>query len=276
MSRIRSVKPEFWTSEQVLECSTNARLMFLGLWNFCDDAGRHPYSAKQVKAEVFPSDDFTAQDILGMLEELSTNGLIARYVSGGKEYFYVTGWKHQRIDKPQEPKYPDPFAEHSQIVPRTIPPDTIGEDRKGKDVIRAVADATRPTTNFYFLKFWEAYPRRKGSNPKGPAEKLFDAAVKSGVPPDAIVAAVRAGIGFDRDKIGTEYIPQAVKWLRDRRWQDDGAEVPSGNVPGFYAAFGSKQLDAWDKTKPGGYPRDKAGGWRFPSEWPPGHKQEAA
>jgi hypothetical protein len=50
----------------------------------------------------------------------------------------------------------------------------------------------------------------------------------------------------------------------------------STDGPGFYAPFGSAQLDAWDKTKPGGYPRDKAGGWRFPTEWPPGYKQEAA
>jgi hypothetical protein len=52
--------------------------------------------------------------------------------------------------------------------------------------------------------------------------------------------------------------------------------VKTAEIVGFYATFGSEQLDAWDKTKPGGYPRDKAGGWRFPSEWPPGHKQEAA
>jgi hypothetical protein len=48
----------------------------------------------------------------------------------------------------------------------------------------------------------------------------------------------------------------------------------SADLPGFYAPFGSPQLEAWDKTKVGGYPRDKHGGWRFPTEWPP--KQEAA
>jgi hypothetical protein len=44
---------------------------------------------------------------------------------------------------------------------------------------------------------------------------------------------------------------------------------------GFYAPFGSEQLEAWDRTKPGGYPRDKGGGWRFPTEWPPGHEVAA-
>lgn len=140
MSRIRSIKPEFWTSEQVMECSTNARLLFIGIWNFCDDKGRHPFSAKQCKAEVFPSDNFTDEDVLGMLQELSKNDLIVMYRHENKEYFFVKGWKHQRIDKPQAPKYPDPDDDCSQIIPRIFPPDTIGEDRKGYDLeVRANA-----------------------------------------------------------------------------------------------------------------------------------------
>ena len=134
MSRIRTIKPEFWTSAQVLECSTNVRLLFLGLWNFCDDKGRHPASPKQVKAEVFPADPFTMDEIQTMLDELAQNDLIRFYVHENTTYFYVTGWKHQRIDKPQDPKYPDPFDEHSQSIPRTIPPDTILSDRILKDI----------------------------------------------------------------------------------------------------------------------------------------------
>jgi hypothetical protein len=275
MSRIRSIKPEFWTSEQVLECSTNARLLFLGLWNFCDDMGRHPYSAKQAKAEVFPADKFTEKDILGMLEELTKNGLIARYASGGKEYFYVTGWKHQRIDKPQPAKYPDPFAEDSTIIPGTIPPDRIGEDTKGKDDIRAVADATRPSGDL-FDEFWEAYPKRQGANPSAPARKKWDAAIKSGVDPGLIIKAIKSGIGYDPAKINTEYIPRASTWLNEQRWREYRHAIEVVELSGFYAPFGSPQLEAWDRTKPGGYPRDKAGGWRFPTEWPPGYKQEAA
>ncbi|MGE5166367.1 MAG: hypothetical protein ACM3IH_20415, partial [Sphingobacteriales bacterium] len=107
--------------------------MFIGLWNFCDDAGRHPYSAKQAKAEVFPADDFTEKQVSGWLQELCTNDLIARYAANNKEYFYVKGWEHQRIDKPHAPKYPDPFAEDSTTIPGTLPPDRIGKDKIGKD-----------------------------------------------------------------------------------------------------------------------------------------------
>ena len=79
MARIRSIKPDFWRSEQVLECSTNARLLFIGLWNFCDDAGRHRYSLKNIKAEVFPGDEIKLETIHGLLKELSRNSLIETY-----------------------------------------------------------------------------------------------------------------------------------------------------------------------------------------------------
>ena len=133
MARIRSIKPEFWSSEQVMECSPTVRLLFVGLWNFCDDYGRHTLAPKQIKAQVFPCDDFTPEDIRRMLDELETNGLIMPYTVGGIEYFEVTGWHHQKIDKPQKAKYPGPFDDHSENGSRTLATDLIGEDRKGMD-----------------------------------------------------------------------------------------------------------------------------------------------
>ena len=115
-----------------MECSTNARLLFIGMWNFSDDAGRLPSSAKSLRAQIFPGDDFQLSDIQGMIDELSTNNLVLKYVIEEKEYLQITGWHHQRIDKPQKPKYPAPLLDHSKNGTGTIPPDTIGKDRKGK------------------------------------------------------------------------------------------------------------------------------------------------
>ncbi|KKK60207.1 hypothetical protein LCGC14_3026700, partial [marine sediment metagenome] len=42
MARIRTVKPDFWTSEDVAAVSRNARLLFIGLLNFADDVGNGP------------------------------------------------------------------------------------------------------------------------------------------------------------------------------------------------------------------------------------------
>lgn len=141
MARIRSIKPEFWTSEQVMECSTNARLLFIGLWNFCDDTGRHPASPKQIKALVFPADDFSAEDVRRMLDELASHDLLSFYTVDGKEFFHITGWRHQKIDRPQDPKYPGPDDGHSSTVRRTLATEGIGEEGNREEKKDRGADA---------------------------------------------------------------------------------------------------------------------------------------
>lgn len=146
MARIRSIKPEFWTSQQIVECSTNARLLFVGLWNFSDDNGIHPAEPKRLKMEIFPGDEFTVEQIAGWIGELLKAGLLHEYGSEGRRYWLVTGWKkHQRIDKPSC-KYPLPTAvdsantqigldEHSTNDRRELdepsPPEGKGVEGKG-------------------------------------------------------------------------------------------------------------------------------------------------
>lgn len=101
MARIRTTKPEFWSSEQIMELSPLARLAFIGLWNFCDDGGVHPASARTLKAEIFPSDDVSSDDVSGLVSEMIAHGLVAEFTADSKCYWIVTGWeKHQRIAKP--------------------------------------------------------------------------------------------------------------------------------------------------------------------------------
>jgi hypothetical protein len=136
MARIRTIKPEFWTAEQVMECSPIARLLFIGMWNFCDDGGNHPASCKTLKAEVFPGDDLTTLAIAELIRELIDNALVAEYESGGKRYWHVTGWHHQKIEKPnsKHPKPPSgelprPVAEHSPTNDRPVAEDSATDRR---------------------------------------------------------------------------------------------------------------------------------------------------
>ncbi len=108
MARIRTVKPEFWTAEQVMELSRDARLLFIGLWNFCDDAGVHPAAYKTLKAEVFPGDDVTAANIQAMVSEILNQGLLVEFEHEGRRWWHVTGWKHQLINRPTPSRYPKP------------------------------------------------------------------------------------------------------------------------------------------------------------------------
>ena len=148
MARIRTVKPEFWTSQQVVECSTNARLLFIGLWNFCDDNGIHPAEPKRLKMEVFPGDSFTVKDIGTWIDELLKVGLLLEYEAEGRRYWLVTGWKkHQKIDKPSY-KHPLPPMTNSENTNGTLgddspsvrrsfaerhPPESNGVESKGRE-----------------------------------------------------------------------------------------------------------------------------------------------
>lgn len=125
MSRIRSIKPEFWASEQIGECSTNARLLFVGLWNFADDNGIHPAKPLQLKAEVFPFDAFTRDDVRRWIDELLAVGLLREYSVESETYWIVTGWsKHQKIDRPST-KYPLPLADDSPNIRRGLDEDSL-------------------------------------------------------------------------------------------------------------------------------------------------------
>ena len=85
MARIRSIKPEYFVSDQVVECSRDARLAFIGIWVFSDDQGVHPASPRKLKLEVFPGDDVTTDEVAEWVAELTTGGLLEEY-RGGDEF----------------------------------------------------------------------------------------------------------------------------------------------------------------------------------------------
>jgi hypothetical protein len=101
MARIRTIKPEFWTSPQVVACSIPARLAFVGLLNFCDDNGIHPASVSRLRMQVFPEDDIGDDKVKQLVSELIQAGLVAVYTVGDEVFWLITGWaRHQKIDKP--------------------------------------------------------------------------------------------------------------------------------------------------------------------------------
>lgn len=136
MARIRTVKPEFWSSEQVMECSRDARLLFIGIWNFADDYGNHPASPKTIKALVLPGDEVDSSTVQGWLDELSANGLLAYYDHSGKRYLHICGWKHQKIEKPTR-KHPA-YAEAEKKDEEEADPDEEG------DSLPSAPDSTGP------------------------------------------------------------------------------------------------------------------------------------
>jgi hypothetical protein len=114
MARIRTIKPDFWTDEKIVELSAFARLLFIGLWNFADDDGRMVYSPKKIKMQIFPGDSL---DILELFGEIRGKLLVDIYTIDCIDYLQVSRFsKHQKIDKRAPSKYP------ANIHPPRIPP----------------------------------------------------------------------------------------------------------------------------------------------------------
>jgi hypothetical protein len=117
--RIRSIKPEFWTSEDIAALDWPTRLLFVGLWSYVDDSGVGRDSDKLIKAALFPLEEDPRETLATVsrgLQNLSEGGQITRYTVDGKPFLYVNAWEsHQRIDKPNKARYPAPTCENAVI-----------------------------------------------------------------------------------------------------------------------------------------------------------------
>ncbi len=96
------------------------------------------------------------------------------------------------------------------------------EREEGETEKRRVLVARAPKDE-RFEELRKAYPRRKGGDPGPPAAKLFLAAVKAGTDPQVVIDGAKRFAVEEAQNINTPYIPQLVKWLRDKRWLDYGS-----------------------------------------------------
>jgi hypothetical protein len=109
VARIRSIKPQAFTSESLASRSRDARWAFAGLWTYCDDDGYGKADPRLIKGALFPlDDDVTPSVVTEYLDELSREDdpLICRYEVDGRTYLHVISWEHQSIQKKTGSKLP--------------------------------------------------------------------------------------------------------------------------------------------------------------------------
>jgi hypothetical protein len=107
MARKRTLPPQFWTCEAVIDCDPMTRLLFLGLWTFADDLGVQPLKPRTIRFEVFPGDAIDDERVRAMIDELHARGLVRVYAVDGKEYVAVVDWEqYQSVGKRARRRYP--------------------------------------------------------------------------------------------------------------------------------------------------------------------------
>mgnify|MGYP001379565114 CR=1 FL=1 len=105
MPRKRMIDPEFWNDEEIGGWSVEARLFYIGLWNFADDEGRLRAHPKLLKSQIFPYDEKI--NIEKLKREVSKK--VLWYQVDGQEYGFIKNFlKHQVINRPTKSRIPAP------------------------------------------------------------------------------------------------------------------------------------------------------------------------
>lgn len=229
MARIRTIKPEFFTSEDVVSLSPLARLLYIACWCEADKEGRMFWKPRTLKMRYLPADDC---DIESLCAELVSGGLVRLYGEGLA--FIPAFTTHQHVN-PRESVSQLPAPDEKLTRQRRVPTrdqrvnsgidPQVGREGKGKERKTRGASSTEDG----FAVFWLAYPNRKA---RQAAEKAW-----AKLAPDAeLQAAILKAVaeqrqGDDWTKEGGRFVPHASTWIRGSRWLDEVSASPG--IPGF-------------------------------------------
>jgi len=173
MPRIRTIKPEFFSHEELfdaeIETGLPLRLAFAGLWTVCDREGRFKWRVRAIKSQVMPYDDI---DFSRVLDALTTRGFVVKYACERVEYGWVPGFaRHQVINNretpsvlPEPPDIPqntdnlrvdDASVTRASRVGHAPSGEGKGKEGKGKE---GVSDSDKPNPPPAFKKASRAKP----------------------------------------------------------------------------------------------------------------------
>lgn len=216
MARIRTIKPEFFTSEDIVTLTPLARLFYVSLWCEADREGRFSWRPVTLKMRYLPGDDC---NIDGLANELTDAGLIVIYEVEGKLYAEIPSFKnHQVINN----------RESESIIPARVKVASTrdqGEGRKG----RKEGKGKEPASATRFDDFWSTWPKSDRKQDKAKCqEKWGDLKL------DDIADKVLADVEIKKqsrkwqDEDG-KFIEAPLVYLNNKRWEDGQNASPAHN-----------------------------------------------
>ena len=243
--RIRSIKPEFFTSPDTGRASLRARLFYVALWCWADDYGIGETNFNMLAGFAFPEDDqIERKELPSLCKEVAEAYGTMFYTVRGRHYYSIPTWdEHQRTQRKAAAKHPTP--DHPESAPdlrvygETGPSaptqgtsastqgsdeDGTGEREQGKGNRGENTCSPAPPSSTHatpqdpdrFDEFWDAYPRKVG---KQKARTKYAAACKRANPQTVIDGAHR--LAADPNLPETQYIPHPTTWLERDGWDDD-------------------------------------------------------
>jgi len=216
MARIRTIKPEFFTSEDIVSLSPLARLFYVSLWCEADREGRLEWKPKTLKMRYLPSDNCDV-DALGT--ELVDGGLIHLYEVDGRTYAAIPGFtRHQVINnRESESNIPSPVDNKKPRV-KVASERVQGEGKEGREG-KGKERKEQPTRDVSsrFDDFWNSWPANERKQDRA---KCCEKWAKDKL--DAIADTILADITTKRQtqKWQQGYIEAPLVYLNNKRWED--------------------------------------------------------
>lgn len=129
MSRIRTIKPDFFLNDSMADLPPLDRILFIGLWTQADREGRLEDRSRKIKAAILPYDDHDVDVALTRLQEKT---FIKRYTIKECNYIQINNFlKHQYPNiKEQISTIPAPSL-HGTSTPRLRKGTIKGKEGKG-------------------------------------------------------------------------------------------------------------------------------------------------
>ena len=225
MSRIRTIKPDFFTSEDICALSPWARLLYIATWLEADREGRLRFRPGSWRLRYFPSDPV---DMDAVTAELVERGLLRPYGDGLAVIPAFT--THQVINGREAPST---LAE---------PPDQIidawgtrahGNSLCTRSTERTAAKSSKSSKALeaddpLFDRFWSIYPRRVARQAAIKAWRQIN-------PDQALTETICEAVARQSRRESWQrdngiFIPHAATWIRGRRWEDVD-DVATGVLP---------------------------------------------
>ncbi len=231
MSRIRSIKPEFFLHEGLADMPALHRLLFVGLWTLADKEGRLEDRPRRIKASLLPWEDCDVDDLLWELDE---GHFVHRYEVEGAHYISIPAFRKHQRPHPKEPDSALPIPPYREKKRRAveefsdIPSTPVGRegDLGGrKEILEVEAETAPPPPTDAIRLNPEALAaladrRKPVPEDEGPNAELLRAITGGFAPPPPQISGagffawvqderVKAGFGREKPqhpaKLGTWY-----------------------------------------------------------------------
>ena len=228
MARIRTIKPDFFTSGDILNLSLLARLLYIGLWCEADREGRMTWNPRTFKMRYLPAETCKIEKVCA---ELTDAGLVIEY---GPGFAYIPTFAlHQHVNpRESESRLPAPSEEltrQARVSDATVThrEEWEGRERKGRE-----GEGSNPPDGVT-LETWADFTKLR----KAKRAPITDTAIK--------------GIQLEADKAGMT-LEAALQTCCQHGWQGFDAswlnKTKPANKQESLEARNRKVAEEWAKS----------------------------